>query len=167
MFKTKFWKTYKNNSYHNYTFKEIPLKRFILVANGELRYISNSDKVNEGSEDAFFAMKDAHKELMGGDSPEMMRYKDLCYKYTMALCKAVKIGSNKGAHHKRVNDLYKAKEKLEKELFGDIEAFDYDDLVAKATVAVKFHIDQDKMTAYEFFKIIKTLQKDGNEGETN
>lgn len=107
------------------------------------------------SEDEWFHFQDLYIELFGGDSSEIKMYKRVCWNYYCALKKWVKNPKLIGKEYTEVNYLYSEKENLKEKIFNS--NFDFDDLIAKITISLKFRIDKKKMTALEFFKLVKEL----------
>jgi len=142
----------------NHTLETISLFAWIKIAEGELRYISLNEIENKESLNAWYLMQDEYIALFGGDSIDMKKYKHLCFTYLQLLCEWVKNPVFIGSIVTELNEMFAEKEALQKKVFkSETDKMDLGEMVASVSIAVKYHIDSKKMTAKEFFNIVKAL----------
>lgn len=142
----------------NHTLETISLFAWIKVAEGELRYIALDEQENKESRNAWYMMQDEYIALFGGDSSDMKKYKYICFTYLQLLCEWVQNPVFIGSIVTELNEMFAEKEALQKKVFKDeTDKMDLGEMVAKVSISVQYHIDSKKMSAKEFFNIVKAL----------
>lgn len=144
-----------------FNFDNITLARWVSACQGDLSVINDRGVVDSTTFDEWYKMQDDYIALFGGDSPEIKQYKRLCFDYYNALFKWCQNPKLIGKNYTEVNVLYAEKVAMQEKIFSK-DKVGIEQLIARVTIAVKFRIDKEVMTAKEFFLITKELQEDGN-----
>lgn len=139
-----------------FTFRNIPMDRWIRATEGDLSALSKSNKMTNKSQEQWFKLQDEYVLFFGGDSREMKRYKRVLVDYHNALADWIQEPQMTGKLFMQVNLLFEEKNELQNKIYDDNEQ-NFGELVARASISAGYHIDTKNITALQFFNIIKAL----------